>query len=253
MGLFLWKRNEFDGVLDGLIYGALIGFGFAMTENFLYFVGAYDEGGFAGLSWVIVLRAILFGLNHAFYTSLTGIGFGLARNQRSTAAKVLLAGSGLAAAILVHALHNLGATVAGITPLGFLLSLLVAGGGSGLIVAAVVLSWNHERSVMQTELTEELGNVLSTQDLIELTGRWRQPIRRRSGDGAERMALFAELAVRKRRVRMLGSTHSADTLAEIEEIRDRLKELGAGPAWRPALLSLKRPSCFRPTTASPDR
>ncbi len=70
-------RHEFDGVLDGLIYGVLIGFGFAMTENFFYFIGAFDEGGFVNLTAVIILRSVVFGLNHAFYTSLTGIGFGL--------------------------------------------------------------------------------------------------------------------------------------------------------------------------------
>ena len=30
-------HREFDGLLDGLTYGALVGFGFAMTENFLSF------------------------------------------------------------------------------------------------------------------------------------------------------------------------------------------------------------------------
>ena len=77
--IFWFMRHEFDGVLDGVVYGALIGFGFAMTENFFYFVGAYDEGGYGQLSFVIFLRAVLFGLNHAFYTGLTGIGLGMAR------------------------------------------------------------------------------------------------------------------------------------------------------------------------------
>ena len=36
--LFLLVRNEFDNVLDGVVYGAVIGFGFAMTENTLYFI-----------------------------------------------------------------------------------------------------------------------------------------------------------------------------------------------------------------------
>lgn len=57
-------RHEFDGVLDGLTYGAIIGFGFAMTENFLYFIGAFSEGGFVDLTVLIFLRAVIFGLNH---------------------------------------------------------------------------------------------------------------------------------------------------------------------------------------------
>ena len=225
LGLFVWSRSEFDGALDGLVYGALVGFGFAMTENFMYFVGAYDQGGFGNLTWLIAVRSVIFGLNHAFYTSLTGIGLGLARNQRNVAARLALAGLGLSAAILVHSLHNLGVLVVDITPLGVLLSLLIAGAGLALIVAAVILSWRHERWVMQSELSEEVGVILSAHELMELTGRWRQPIRRRSDDRSERMALFAELAVRKRRLRMLGTAYEGELLDEIESIRARLHEL----------------------------
>src|SRR5713226_7097643 len=32
--LFFWKKDEFDGVVDGIVYAALVGLGFAMTENF---------------------------------------------------------------------------------------------------------------------------------------------------------------------------------------------------------------------------
>src|SRR5687768_1362105 len=33
VGLFVFARGDFDGPLDGIVYGALVGFGFAMTEN----------------------------------------------------------------------------------------------------------------------------------------------------------------------------------------------------------------------------
>ena len=46
VAIFLFRRQEFDGPLDGLIYGAAVGMGFAMTENLLYFVDAFDAGGF---------------------------------------------------------------------------------------------------------------------------------------------------------------------------------------------------------------
>lgn len=229
LGLFVWKRNEFDGVLDGLIYGALVGFGFAMTENFVYFIGAYGEGGFTALTWLIVVRAIVFGLNHAFYTGLTGIGFGIARNIASTPLRMLSIGAGLAAAIVVHAMHNFGVTMAGISPFGFLLSLVIAAGGLGLVVAAVLLSWNHERSVIQTELAEELGSTLSPEDLLTLTGHWRQPMRRGAGEDADRMTLYVELAVRKRRLRMLGTLDRSDALGDIEDIRRQLAEMSMGP------------------------
>ncbi len=87
--IFWFMRREFDGVLDGLIYGALIGFGFAMTENIFYFIGAFDEGGFGNLAIVIILRTVIFGLNHALYTGLTGIGLGFARNATTSLGRLI--------------------------------------------------------------------------------------------------------------------------------------------------------------------
>src|SRR5690349_12783989 len=43
--LFLAFRREFDNVLDGIVYGAMVGLGFAMVENVLYLTSAaYDSG-----------------------------------------------------------------------------------------------------------------------------------------------------------------------------------------------------------------
>ncbi|HEX6293178.1 MAG TPA: PrsW family intramembrane metalloprotease, partial [Herpetosiphonaceae bacterium] len=72
IGLFVFARREFNGVLDGIIYGALVGFGFAMSENILYFM-AYSEE----LVGVWLLRSVIFGFNHAFFTSIVGIALGL--------------------------------------------------------------------------------------------------------------------------------------------------------------------------------
>lgn len=36
--LFRRHREEFDGMLDGLLYGALVGLGFSMTENITYYL-----------------------------------------------------------------------------------------------------------------------------------------------------------------------------------------------------------------------
>ncbi len=77
--------REFDGVLDGIVYGAVVGFGFAMTENIFYFIGAYGEQGWSWWAAVVGLRAVIFGFNHAVFTACTGIGFGLAVLSRRRA------------------------------------------------------------------------------------------------------------------------------------------------------------------------
>lgn len=37
MIFFFWKKDEFDGVIDGIVYAAMVGLGFAMTENIQYY------------------------------------------------------------------------------------------------------------------------------------------------------------------------------------------------------------------------
>ena len=191
--LFTWMRHEFDGVLDGLIYGALIGFGFAMTENFFYFIGAFDEGGFVNLTAVIILRSVVFGLNHAFYTSLTGIGFGLARSARSRAVRLVWIAAGLSAAILVHSLHNLGATFASISLAGFALSLAIAAGGLPARHCRPTLE--PQRSVIHAELKTKSATPYLRRNCVAHRPLC-QPLRRRRADRPT--AWLFELAVRKR-------------------------------------------------------
>ncbi|MBX3013380.1 MAG: PrsW family intramembrane metalloprotease [Caldilineaceae bacterium] len=228
--IFLFLQQEFDGVLDGIVYGALIGFGFAMTENFLYFVGAYDEGGFQQLTVVIFLRAVLFGLNHAFYTGLAGIGFGLARLARATWVKWLWIFLGLAMAMLTHSLHNIGASLAAIDITGLGLSLLVAVAGIGLVLVAVLLAWQHERNCIRRELAEEVGTLLTAEDYLYLTERWHNPLHKRGQSArsrAYRMHLYVELAQRKCRLRDANPGEALVILQEVAQIRTQLAALPA--------------------------
>lgn len=225
--IFLLMRHEFDGVLDGVVYGALIGFGFAMTENFFYFVGAYDEGGYGQLTSVIFLRAILFGLNHAFYTGLMGIGLGMARVVRGRNARLLWIIAGFVAAIVTHSLHNLGASLAAFNLLGFGLSLIVAAAGVLLIFVAVILSWRHERHCLRLELAEEVGLLLDAAEYEEITRRWRNPLRKRghiAQSRARRRHDLVELALKKGRLRSGAGQEAPSLVQEITRLRVALAE-----------------------------
>lgn len=150
--LFWFYRDEFDGVLDGIIYGSVVGFGFAMTENIIYYLGAWSEGGLQGWLGLVLVRGAAFGLNHAMYTALTGAALGLARFRQGVAVRWLLFLLGLAAAIIAHMLHNLLVAASGACLLGFLLDWA----GVSLILTVVALSWRRERQIIQSYLAEEV-------------------------------------------------------------------------------------------------
>lgn len=97
-------RREFNGPVDGFVFGALIGAGFAFTENIVYFATAGDTG--VSLVWVLVVRCILSPFAHALFTGVIGLAIGWA--TRRTGVLRLLLGflAGLAAAIVVHAFWN---------------------------------------------------------------------------------------------------------------------------------------------------
>src|SRR5690606_5883089 len=45
LGVFLFLRREFDGVVDGIMYATFTGLGFATVENVVYYAEAAQHGG----------------------------------------------------------------------------------------------------------------------------------------------------------------------------------------------------------------
>ncbi|MBA3322988.1 MAG: PrsW family intramembrane metalloprotease [Pyrinomonadaceae bacterium] len=113
-GLFFWKRDEFDGVLDGIVYASMVGLGFAMTENVQYYGGAALEGGAAESIRLFMLRGLIAPFSHPLFTSMTGIGLGLASQTKNNFLKFFAPVLGLGLAMLLHCLWNLSATISGV-------------------------------------------------------------------------------------------------------------------------------------------
>ena len=158
IGVFLFVRREFDDLLDGIVYGALIGFGFAMSENMLYFLANPGH-----LATVWVLRSVVFGFNHAFYTSIVGITLGLIRFDRRRWLGYAALPAALALAILLHAVHN-ASVQAGV--LGFSIAWLVDMGGLVIVLVLAVLAQRKERYWLETQLLPEVAaDVIGPSDL----------------------------------------------------------------------------------------
>ncbi|WP_426566236.1 PrsW family intramembrane metalloprotease [Angustibacter sp. McL0619] len=111
--VLLWRRQEFDGVVDGIVYAGLAGLGFAFTENVLYLGRALQEDGSSGLAMTFVLRCVFGPFAHPLFTMAIGVGLGIAVQTTRTWLKVVAPLAGLLVAVLLHGLWNLSA-VAGL-------------------------------------------------------------------------------------------------------------------------------------------
>ncbi|MGG5751579.1 PrsW family intramembrane metalloprotease [Zafaria sp. Z1313] len=145
--VFWLARSHFDGPVDGIVYGGLVGAGFAFTENILYFSGARAEGG-AELAAVFVLRGLMSPFAHVLFTAWTGFALGMAASRgrrRAWPAYFLL---GLAPATAGHFLWNGGLALFFEDFFSFYFLLQVP-----LFLASIAAVWMLRRS--ERRLTEE--------------------------------------------------------------------------------------------------
>lgn len=99
--IFLLRRSHFDGVVDGIVYAAIVAAGFAFTENVLYFGRLTDS-----LGEVFVMRGVVSPFAHLLFTACIGIALGLAAGSRRRSAAWWMFPLGYLAAIGLHALWN---------------------------------------------------------------------------------------------------------------------------------------------------
>lgn len=123
--IFLFRRRDFTGLLDGVVVAGFTATGFAFTENILYLGNAFGEDqefGSSGLGSVTAgtffVRIVMSPFAHPLFTVLTGLGFGFAAlaARRRRVRRILLPLTGLVLAMGMHALWN-GSAVFG--PWGF--------------------------------------------------------------------------------------------------------------------------------------
>src|SRR5690606_10780967 len=113
--LFLFRRRDFHGILDGVVAAGFTATGFAFTENVLYLGNAFGTDQLTGGSGIasvtaatFFVRVVMSPFAHPLFTVLTGIGFGAAAlaAERQRVRRVLLPLAGLLLAMGMHALWN---------------------------------------------------------------------------------------------------------------------------------------------------
>jgi RsiW-degrading membrane proteinase PrsW (M82 family) len=114
--LYAFRRPEFNAVIDGAVYGAVAGLGFATIENAVYIGGEYleatraGEGVFAATFSTAAVRTFA-GPGHVIYSAFAGYYLGLAKYNREQAGPIVI--KGLLIAALAHGTYN---TLVGIVP-----------------------------------------------------------------------------------------------------------------------------------------
>jgi len=224
VGLYLWAREEFDDALDGVIYGSLIGFGFSLSENVLYLMDATSSL----QEWAAVAfgRGVIFGLNHAMFTSFTGAALGIALGVSGRGRRTAIVLAGYLLAMGAHFGHNFLLSISQ----GIWLSLLANSVGLAVILMIVGWSWWRERHWIADGLAPEVGSgTLTTSQYEAIRSRRRKRDDSNKPDRAwERFYRAAvELAFAKQRQKREhpGPSEQVDTLrTRLTAARDALDQ-----------------------------
>jgi RsiW-degrading membrane proteinase PrsW (M82 family) len=166
---FFWKKDEFDGVVDGIVYASLSALGFAMTENILYYGKAAFQHGMEGLTLTLIIRGAFAPFSHPLFTSLTGIGLGIARLSTNTAIKIITPIIGLLMAIFMHSIWNGSGALGGGAV--FILTYFIIMVPAFLIILVVIsLALRREGQVVKEFLLPDLQRGLLSQEEYKQLG-----------------------------------------------------------------------------------
>jgi protease PrsW len=254
-GVFFFLRREFDGVVDGIIYGTFAALGFAATENVIYYSRAqltdtlgHQQG---VLATTFVLRGILSPWGHPLYTSMTGIGFGISRETSKTWLKWCAPLFGYGFAVFLHALWNGAATISSMLvmlmlPLWLLFNLAFLG-----IICWLVL---RKGRLIRENLKDEVLIGTLTQEELNLIcspfGRMKATFGHGGSAGRRFVAQGARLGLCKwhaaRAMRGKKETISMGFIVplrqELAQLRyEMLQRMGRIPAPAPAWQPQQRP------------
>ena len=260
--IYLIARDEMDDVMDGFVYGALCGLGFAVVEDVFYFIaifGGTTDGVLAGF-YVRVISGGLYG--HVLYTGLSGMGIAYFVSRRDAATvgrRSLVAGILFLGGVAGHFLWNspfLNFFPDEVNATGDWLRIPVAAAVKGAPLLAVVivlvnLARRRERRWLGAALASEVGTPALTRTELGILldagarRRSRRDMRERAGEGASR--LLQRVQREQINFAMVRTRVAADDDPALVAQRELCKSLRAGLFAMPGAA----PADHRSTTAPP--
>jgi RsiW-degrading membrane proteinase PrsW (M82 family) len=227
--LFLVARLEFDDLIDGFVYGALIGLGFAVSEDIFYFIFVFggDVSSVIHGFWLRVVETGVYG--HVTFTGISGIGlayFVSRRFEQPLAKRLLVAAGLLLLAMLAHFTWN--------SPFFDDLPILLYGVIKGLpfligLAVLVYVARRREHFLLTRLLTPEVGRAgFSNAELNLLNDRHARRdatrVAERAGGGAAVNGLRRLLREDVRLALVATSVDSPDDARLIQE-REATRQL----------------------------
>jgi protease PrsW len=241
--LYLIARREFDTVLDGFVYGALVGLGFTLEEDmyyfFTHFVGQAGASDLGGLFEGFFLRVIVGGpYSHVLMTGLTGLGLAyyVTRPDVAKSRRLLVAIGLYGAGVLTHFIWNspildefLGNDPDAVTWFAWAaikgLPFLV------LLAVLVRIAIRREHGWVRETLADDVAAGLLTDAEVETLGDLRQRRAARIAVTARKGAAGGRLAARLQHAQIAlavaESSSAPDREARLEASRAHVRDLRA--------------------------
>lgn len=232
--LALWfrRRSEFNGLVDGVVYAALTAAGFAFMENIFYFGKAFVVGGLGGVSGgvvaVFILRGVLAPFSHPLFTSMVGLGIGLAAQTNDKVMRVVWPITGFLAAVFLHGLWNASTLFGASRFLNIYFMIMVP----IFVCTMLVVVWQRKREqrivAQQLPVLLRAGLIVrSEMELLStLAGRsgWKRKVRRTAGPEAARAVRDYQIAVTELAFLQHRATEGRTTSAVRRARREKLIE-----------------------------
>ena len=238
--LFLLADEEFDGLMDGLVYGAMIGLGFQVVENIQYFLSAAAGTAGSQLGAVVGTFFVRVGLagaySHMLFSGLMGFGFAYLVTQRQRSRRRRL-GMAMLFAALAWAAHFVWNSpwlenVMGRGTGSFALVLVIK--GLPFLIFLLILAMvarRRERQAFDRLIASEVGTDVLSQGEVEVlrSGRRRRRALRQTkkARGPRARALLKRLQREQMNLATYHNSARHVPAAQLELQRNKIRALRA--------------------------
>lgn len=220
--LLISLSRNFDGPVDGAVYGGAIGLGFGMTENFLYFLSFPTT--YESLFFLIIIRTLFSAVLHCCTQAVFGAAIGFAK-FRGIGVKLTIIPLGLFAAMFMHFTWNLTVSFQSTAFIGFIFMILAV----VIIFTTFQFGVYYDGKVIFKELSEEANyGIIPKEHLKYLpytSRRYKHGWLLGKINQKDYVKTATKLAIRKHQARILKSSAQKYYLKEVELLRNKITSM----------------------------